>query len=172
MDITRDVLKIINRSKTGMRLIYPTIILLFGCIGLNAQVKPIYYRFDKEVLAEINKCISKLPLNDTIKPYVQWFNTGDTTEIMLTKYCASCTSSSHTWIVQNSNRFVKIADDRELPIIFGEDLVFTDKLNLVADTGTPKENITTQRYLLSGWVIRFVERNGVMRLVKTYYFQA
>nr|WP_295863794.1 hypothetical protein [uncultured Chitinophaga sp.] len=154
-----------------MRLIYFTIMLSCYCVNLQAQVQPIYYRFDKEVLAEINNCISKLPLNDSIRPYIQWFNTGDTMEIMVTKYCASCESSTHAWIVQNSNRFVKIANDSVLPIVQGADLIFTDKLNVVANQGTSRENITTQRYLLSGWVVQFVEKKGVMKVLKTYYFQ-
>lgn len=154
-----------------MRLMYFAIVLCCCCTCLKAQVAPIYYRLDKEVLVEIDKCIPKLALNDSTRPYVQWFNTGDTMEIMITKYCVTCGASPHTWIVQNSNRFVKVTDDMILPIVHGEDLIFTDKLNLTADVGTPRENITTQRYQLSGWVIRFIEKKGSMKVLNTYYFQ-
>lgn len=146
--------------------------LFLSCGSLKAQVQPIYYRFGDEVLFEIKQCAGKLPLNDTIRPYVLWFNTGDTMEIMVTKYCTSCASSKLTWIVANSNRFVKNAVGEKLPIVHGEDLVFTDKLNVLADIGTLRENIITQRYLVSGWIIRFTERRGHMKVLKTYYFQA
>lgn len=135
------------------------------------QVQPIIYRLDKEILVQIGKCTRKMHLSDTVKPFVLWLNTFDTTEIMLVRYCSSCKASPQTRIIDNSNRFVRISDTMSIPIVPISDMVYTDNLNVVADEGTSRENITITRYQFSGWVIRFKENNGRMKVLDTFYFQ-
>ncbi|RAJ83447.1 hypothetical protein CLV59_103415 [Chitinophaga dinghuensis] len=154
-----------------MRLIHLTMLLLFLSGGAIAQLQPIYYRFDKQVLNEINTSIGRLPLNDTTMPFIQWVKSIDTTAIMVTTYCSSCKSSPLTRIVENSNRFVMLKDDKQLPIVLSTDLVYTDFLNKVANEGTATENITVLRFQPSGWIVKFIERRGNMKIVSVTYFQ-
>lgn len=142
--------------------------LIFNCLKANSQKKTrICYNIPSIVQKKIAVYIDKSKSNENF--YVILQHQNDTTSILLSSYNKSF--NKLLYLLANTNRYIKISGTKDLPLLLNSDLLFSEILHSIKNSGRENEIISNTEVNPGGYSIIYKGVYQDIKIIKEEYLQ-
>ena len=101
--------------------------------------------------------------------YGSLYHQNDTTLLLISRYGDS--PKELAYLIKNSNRYIKLNSTESIPILLGDDFLFSNLLHSVEKEGDPYAVFNHQEINPSGYLIEYHGLYDKARIIKAKYYQ-